>query len=164
MRKRVHRRRRINRKSRGKNGNRAGIFVMAVFCSVMAGYITANYIIGPAVGLESQTVFSDFINNRQQTVEKEVDKTENNNETDVIQDQVQKQNESGYALQYGSFSSNAAAQQCVNDLASKGIKTEIIEKDSSFKVIGEVFDTKEEAESHKETYSSGEDIFITEIP
>lgn len=166
MRKRTYRRRyNSSRKGRGKNKNTAGVFVLAICCSVIAGYITANYIIGPALGLEAEPAFFGFINDKQETKEKtEKNTTDNSQNKTVLEDEIEVKNKSGFALQYGSFSVKEGAQQCVNDLNTKGIEANIIEKDGSYKVIGKIFDTKDEARAFKDAHDDGKDIFITEIP
>ena len=162
--KRRMRRKRHNhyRKNANKTGKVLSVVIVIGF-SVLAGYVTANYMIGPMLGLESEQVFSDFLNDKKET-EKEDKTTEKNNETKVVQDKVEVETETGFALQYGSFSAREGAQECVRDLESRGIDASIIEKDGSFKVIGKVFATKDEARAWKDTSGTGEDIFITEIP
>lgn len=163
--------RRMRRKRRGsyrKEVNMSGkvlSVVLIIGFSVLAGYMTANYLIGPMLGLESEQVFSDFLNNEENKENKNEDKTQKQTEeTKVVQDKVEVQNETGFALQYGSFSAKEGAEQCVSELESQGIEARILEKDGSYKVIGKVFATKEEAVAEKNTSAGGKDIFITEIP
>ena len=161
MRRRMRRRR--HRAHRGEKTVTGRVMpVLFVICfSVLAGYITANYMIGPMLGLESEPVFSDFIKNKK---EDSTPETKNTNETKVVQDTVNVQSESGYALQYGSFSTKGGAEQFAAELAADGTETRIIEKDQSYKVIGKVFETKQEARNYKDSTAAGKDIFITEIP
>lgn len=156
------RRRRYNA-YRGQNIKGRALSVVLVIClSVAAGYMTATQVLGPALGLETQQTFLDFVNDK-------TDKTENKEEknsetTTVVEDQVEVDTDSGYALQYGSFSTEEGAQECLEDLTASGIEAEIIEKDGMYKVIGQLFNTKEEARTFKEENSQNEDVFITEIP
>lgn len=161
MKRKTRRRRTYHRKSDMK----IKVFsaVMAVFFSVGAGYVTATYIIGPALGLDAQPMFSDFLKKESVEEEKKNNKNENEN-VKIVQDELPVNTESGYALQYGSFSSKEGAQTCVDKLSGMGITAEIIEKDNCYKVIGEVFETKSEAEKSKQQVPVTEDVFITEIP
>lgn len=72
---------------------------------------------------------------------------------------------SGYCIQFGSFTTKAAADELVSQLSASGIKASAIEKDGSFKVVGEIFGEKEAARTaaaaiDRTIYS---DIFITDI-
>ncbi len=161
MKRRMRRKRHnAHRRDTGMTGKALSVMVIICF-SVLAGYITANYMIGPMLGLESEPVFSDFLNEKKEDTESE---PEDKKGTKVVQDTLPVQNQSGFALQYGSFSVREGAKQYADELAADGIDTSIIEKDGSYKVIGKVFKTKEEARAYKESEDAGKDIFITEIP
>ncbi len=159
-------RRRRRRRNVYKNTNikgRAFSAVMVICFSVIAGYMTATYIIGPALGLETQPAFFDFINNDDNKESENTDGSDSG-EKQVVQDTLETDTENGYALQYGSFSSMDGAQKCADDLKSMGIEAEIIEKDGSYKVIGQLFETKEAARTYMEQETWTEDVFITEFP
>ena len=160
MKRRVKRRKTAYRKNDCKT--KAVSFVLIICFSVAAGYLTATYLIGPALGLETEAVFFDFLKNDAEQKESRDKKDEK--EKEVVQDQLTVKSENGYALQYGSFSSMAGAEECVNDLAESDISAEIVKKDNSYKVIGEVFATREEAEESKKKLSENKEVFITEIP
>ena len=137
---------------------------IVIFLSVAAGYFTATQLLGPALGLETQQTFFDFIKDKQDSI------TENNDKKDgkdsditVVEDKAEPETENGFALQYGSFSAKSGAKECAEDLKSSGIDAEIIEKDGMYKVIGNIFDTKQEAESYREKNPQKEEVFITEI-
>ena len=156
------RRRRRHNAYRGSDLKAKAVSVMLVIClSVAAGYVTATQLVGPALGLETQQTFFDFINEKEEKTEQKDDK---DSETTVVEDQVDVETDSGFALQYGSFSSKEGAQECLDDLTASGIEAEIIEKDGMYKVIGQLFDTKAEAETFKEQNPQDEEVFITEIP
>ncbi len=73
---------------------------------------------------------------------------------------------SGYALQFGLFSTRARAQELADKLEKEGIDAEIKEtEDGQFKVLSPLADTKEEAlETLKNTESDYvDDIFITKV-
>ena len=84
--------------------------------------------------------------------------------SDVVAEVSEPALESGYGIQFGSFSTRAAAESLVADLNGNGIEAEIVERDHRYKVIGTLFSTREEAVSamglvNREMYS---DVFITE--
>ena len=163
MRRRVKRKRTVRRNNDYKV--KAVSFVLIICFSVAAGYLTATYLIGPALGLEAESVSFDFL--KKETEKDKVNKNgteDEQDDTELVQDRLTVETEHGYALQYGSFSSKKGAKACVNELAGAGIDAEIIEKDGSYKVIGEVFDTRKEAEESKKKVSADKDVFITEIP
>ena len=74
--------------------------------------------------------------------------------------------QAGYALQFGAFSSKAAAQSLSDALHEKGIDTKIVELDGVFKVLSPVSEGKTQAlaalEKVKEKAVS--EVFITEEP
>ena len=162
MKRRRHRRKYTTYKSGGFK-LKAASAVLAICISVAAGYVTATQLIGPALGIESKPVFFDFMDEKKQEKNDNKDSVKDK-ENQVVQDEINVQVESGFALQYGSFSSREGAQECADQLKKDGIEAQIIEKDNSFKVIGQIFDTKDEARNHKENVSESEDVFITEIP
>ena len=163
MNKRVRRKRHSAYRRKANMTSKILSVVIVIGISVLAGYMTANYVLGPMLGLESEPAFSDFVKEKKDA-EKEKKTELPESETKVVEDQIPVQSEKGFALQYGSFSSKNGAQQCADELKSKGIETSIIEKDGNYKVIGKVFDTKEEARMHKNTSAAEGDIFVTEIP
>lgn len=74
--------------------------------------------------------------------------------------------DSGYALQFGLFSTKSRAQELANKLEKEGIDAQIKEtEDGQFKVLSPLADTKEEAlETLKNTESDYvDDIFITKV-
>lgn len=75
---------------------------------------------------------------------------------------------SGYSIQYGSFSTEDAANELVSELRASGLTAQIVRKDDMYKVIGQLFKTKEEAVSAKNDvimYANPEyaDVFVTNI-
>ncbi|MCI8631218.1 MAG: SPOR domain-containing protein [Firmicutes bacterium] len=57
--------------------------------------------------------------------------------------------QSGYVIQFGSFSSEGAADQLVNELKNSGIDASIAQKDGLYKVVGQIFADKESALNNK---------------
>ena len=160
MKRRVKRGRNVHKKTDYKN--KAVAFILIICISVAAGYLTATYLIGPVLGLETETVSFDFL--KKETRDGKKRKESKDIDKKVIQDQLKVEEKKGYALQYGSYSNKSGANECVNELKKSGIKADIIEKDGSYKVIGEVFATREEADASKEKSAVEEDVFITGIP
>lgn len=157
------RKRRTGKPYRNNNiKNKFLSFVLVVCVSVAAGYLTANYILGPVLGLEPRPSFFEFTGD-----DKNEKKQENDKKTEtetIIEDKAGSTTETGFALQYGSFSSEQGAGECVDDLKKSGINAEIVEKDGMYKVVGDLFETKEEARSHLEESNQQDGVFITEIP
>ena len=71
----------------------------------------------------------------------------------------------GYCIQFGSFTTRDAAQELVSQLSTSGINAAILEKDGAFKVIGDLFKTKEAAVEAKNKIMAQQynDAFITFI-
>lgn len=141
--------------------------LIVVSLSVAAGYLTATKLLGPALGLESQPTFFEFIKEKQKLTNEKKDtkeqKKETNNDKEVIEDGITDDGKEGFALQYGSFSNRAGAEECTDELKEKGISTEIVEKDGMYKVIGDLFGTKAEAEIYRDTNPQDQEVFITQI-
>lgn len=57
--------------------------------------------------------------------------------------------QSGYAIQFGSFSTEGAANELINELKNSGIDAAVTQKDGMYKVIGQLFADKESAVSAK---------------
>jgi len=160
MKRKAHRRKKAHRKN-DKKISIAAIIIIILF-SITAGYITATYVFAPILGLDAGALSFELI-------KKDNDKVNDNqkdkeNKIKVVQDEINKDNDCGYALQYGSFSSETGAKECMNALAVKGIEARIIQKDGAFKVIGKVFDTKDDARAYRDSVGDIDDVFITEIP
>lgn len=53
--------------------------------------------------------------------------------------------QNGYCIQFGSFSTKQSAENLISELKSSGITAEIVEKEGAFKVVGQLFEQKEQA-------------------
>lgn len=158
-----------NRRNTDVKGKFTTLFII-ICLSAAAGYLTATYIIGPALGLDTAPL---FFNNREdaedsKSSEKDDKKQDSQkvvaDQTDKEPDETEGLAESGYVLQYGSFSSKEAAENCISDLKKSGIEAEVLEKDGVYKVISPLFDTEEDARSKMEKQKDVVDVFITHIP
>lgn len=70
---------------------------------------------------------------------------------------------SGYALQFGSYTTKSAAEKSLKQLEESGIAAGIKEKDGYYKVIGKLFDTKEAAKKHLDELDTDAAAFVTEL-
>lgn len=149
---------RQNRRNTEGGGNLATA-VIVICLSLAAGYFAAAYVVGPLLGLDT----APLVFNEQKAGDKK-DNVKAEEKEDLEPDGTEGLAESGYVLQYGSFSSKEAAENCVNELSRSGIEAEIIEKDGAYKVISPLFDTEQEARVKMETQKNYVDVFITHFP
>lgn len=161
-------RRRIRRyrSQRGNSGVKflgiTGIMIVAVIC----GYLTARFIIAPLLGYDTEVLKLDFpsklISVLQTGAEDDTDAQEANggNKKDGEQ-----KNRSGYALQFGLFSTRQRAEELCENLKSEGIDAEVKKVDDQYKVVSPLVDTKEEALTALKNTESDfvSDIFITRL-
>ena len=131
-RRKIRKRKSTSQNSRMKFSSFLGIMILAVFL----GFLTARFVVGPLIGYDA-----DESPARAASDEKDKEK-ENETETDA---EASAEPEKGYALQFGAFSSEDAAQELADNLKSRGITTEIIQDDDIYKVIGPILSTKEKA-------------------
>lgn len=152
--------------------------VIVIIClSVCAGYLTAKYVVCPVLGYEPAGL--SVLQEKEESTEKKDNKVaekssepeesssaaqkDSGSGADVIEDQVKVEQTSGYALQFGSYSTKEAAEKSVKELKSSGIETKVIEKDGAYKVIGEIFDTKDEAKAALEEMDESVGAFVASI-
>lgn len=143
--------RHVNSRNSGKGKGADVIIVLAI--AAFAGYLTATYLIVPLLGIDIKTG---------EEVNKEIEKPSLElQETEPAETEPEK---SGYALQYGSFSTKEGADQCSAELSGSGITAEVIEKDGLYKVIGKSFDTEAEAEAYILQNPSSHEVYVTQLP
>ena len=131
-RRKIRKRKSTSQNSRMKFGTFLGIIVLAVFL----GFLTARFVVGPLIGYDA-----DESPARAASDEKE----KSTGEKDKDEKEVSAELEKGYALQFGAFSTEDAAQDHADNLKSSGITAEIIQDDDIYKVIGPILSTKEKA-------------------
>ncbi len=73
---------------------------------------------------------------------------------------------SGYCIQYGCFSSESAAMKLIEELEASGLTARMVKQDDKYKVVGQIFSTREEAADAQKAvieYGAPEyrDVFIT---
>lgn len=156
-RRKVRKRRAQAENSRMKLTAITGIMLLAVFL----GFLTARFVIGPIIGYNA-----DESEIRLAEEQNEPEAAENDsmdiNDNDGQEQSVSTVPTEGYALQFGVFSTEGAAEELSKQLASKGIDTEIVEVGDVFKVISPVTEDREAAISALEDAKSKEvtDVFI----
>lgn len=149
-----NRRRIKKRKSSSEKTKMKFIAVLVIITiTVVLGYLTARFIIGPILGYDAdESPINVYDSN---TSNKDDSKEVNNEEkTDNVS--------SGFALQFGVFSTKEAAQELVNSLAGKGIEANIVEENNQYKVISPIIQTKDEAlgKLNEIKDKNVEDVFI----
>ena len=140
------------RKVKSENSRvKIGVFAGIIMLAIVLGFLTARFVIGPMIGYNAD----------ESPVELEKTATEADTEQRVQGEMP----EEGYALQFGAFSTKAAAEKLAEALRLKGIETKIVEADDVFKVVTPVIDDREAAlkalEESKE--KDVEDVFITSM-
>ena len=134
MKKRGVRRKVRKRKSNVQNSRmKFGAFFGIILLAVVLGYLTARFAIGPLIGYDAdespaKAAGDDGTENSAEEIE----------ETGALP-------EDGYALQFGAFSTEEAANELAASLKSRGINTDVVKIDDIYKVISPVLSTKEAA-------------------
>lgn len=123
-----------------------GIIVIAL----IAGYFSARFVIAPMMGYDTAALNVSLHLPNGKLIKKE--------------NKEQKKNES-YALQFGAFSTESAANELQKKLRNDGFDTQVKHIDDKYKVIGELLDTKEAALKmlKENTEDISEDVFVTTI-
>lgn len=147
-------RRKMRRYSRGarNSGMKFTGFFAIIIIAVICGYLTARYIIAPFLGYNTDVLKPDLTAKFEEML-KEKDRTSEDSDK-------------RYALQYGVFSSRESAESLVSKLTNEGKTASIEEVDGNFKVLGEIFDSKEEATKELKELKTqvASDVFVTVIP
>jgi cell division protein FtsN len=130
------------------NVNFAPVIVMLCL-SVGCGYMAAKYVVQPVVNYVPQiTETSDKAKSSTKIIEEEIEIESAENVT-------------GYALQYGCYSGKASAEAAMKNMNIDG--AQIIEQNNMFKIIGELYKTKDEAKSALNQLPDKTEAFVTEI-
>ncbi len=137
-RRKIRKRKSTSQNSRMKFGTFLGIIVLAVFL----GFLTARFVVGPLIGYDAGESPARAASDEKEKESGEKDKKEKKDTDDT---EASAGLEKGYALQFGAFSTEDAAQDLADSLKSSGITTEIIKEEDIYKVIGPILSTKEKA-------------------
>lgn len=170
-----------NSKIRGVN---LSLIIVIIFLAVVSGYITTKLFIYPLIlGQPAvfETDFPEIVYGKKEDGTEIINESENVSEptpekniisqigNDVSQGAVETELDlSGYSIQYGAFTSEGAAEELVNELKESGLTAQIINDGKSFKVIGQIFDAKEEAVSARDLVlqyadEKYKDVFVTDL-
>jgi len=160
------RRAKVSRQFRKKRAKPNLLPVVLILClAVGCGYATANYVVEPVVNYVPQM-------NEDETEQTEQDNDTDDGEADkssaeqdgVVEDEVSVEetgNISGYALQFGCYSSKASAENAMSSLDVSDLQ--ILKQDSMYKIVGEVFETKDEARTALQELTDPSQAFVTTI-
>ncbi len=167
----VHRRVSGNRR-RTPKANFAPV-IMILCLSILCGYATARYVVEPVVNYVPQVSekmsgsrTADKDDAEQKTAEN-VKETENASEAtdrNVVEDSAsveQKGDIKGYALQFGCYSSRAAAETAAGELGESG--TEVTEQNDMYKILGKIYDNKEDARKALDGLDDPSRAFVTPV-
>lgn len=143
--------------------------LLILIAAVVAGYLTTRFVLYPLLGFEfpsletiwdkyRPSVSEDKDSNKEKT---EDSKSETKEQKTIVEDGVNT-SEEGYVIQFGSFSTKEAAKERVSELKDEGIKTSVMEKDDYYKVVGEIFTTKDKAKTAMADIDY-DGVFVTEL-
>lgn len=159
----MHRRRRQAR-SRYRSRNRyqprnrnkltfAPVIVMLCL-SIGCGYAAAKYVVEPVV---------QYVPQIKAEKDKETDLTKIADDKTIVDEaEVEDAGDvSGYALQFGCYSGEASAELAMPSIGVEGLK--VIEQDDLYKIIGEIYKTKDEAKKALDDLPDTVNAFVTPI-
>lgn len=176
------------RKSRTENSKmKITVFGCIILLAIFLGFLTARFVIGPLIGYNAdespvQLKQNEVAESPEESKEGESaegadataasdTKTEksadsdNDSEAEAADASDSEMPQEGYALQFGAFSTEDAAEKLSEALRLKGIETKIVETGGAFKVISPVLADRDAAlealDDSKE--KEVEDVFITAL-
>lgn len=171
-----NRRRSVHRRvSRGRRMPKAGLapVIMILCLSVLCGYATARYVVEPVVNYVpqvserisgSKTADKDDAEQKNTDRVKETEKASEATDRNVVEDGAaveQKGDIKGYALQFGCYSSRAAAETAAGELGESG--TEVTEQNDMYKILGKIYDNKEDARKALDGLDDPSKAFVTPV-
>lgn len=174
-RRKIKRYRNSRRNSGMKFAGIIGIMIAAVIC----GYLTARFVIAPLLGYDTEVLKLDFPSKMTALIDTwENSGNDKENEEQADEESVTEEKkpekeetsekpeeETGYALQFGVFTTKSRAEELKSKLSADGITSQIKESENKYKVISSLFDTKEDAVKQLKETKTGlvSDIFIAVI-
>lgn len=151
--------------------------VMVLCLSVACGYATAKYVVEPVVNYVPQISEKISQDDDSDTSGKESVKdpaaekssAENDEKNDekretVVEDEAKVEHKGkikGYALQYGCYSSRAAAETAAGTIGKDDI--EVTEQNDMYKVLGKTYDTKDEAKNALNDLADPSEAFVAPV-
>lgn len=158
---RKKRRSRGYRSTQKKNGKPNFVPVVVILClSIGCGYATAKYVVDPVVNYIPQLTAGDF----RQTEQKESEASKETDESRVLEDDVNVEETGetvGYAVQFGCYSEKESAEKAMAALDMTGLQ--IMEQNDMYKIVGEVFETKEKAKEALDSVPDSVKAFVTTL-
>ena len=114
--------------------------VIVMLClSIGCGYAAAKYVVDPVVNYVPQLT----------SEKKQADEISNTETPSAVDEKVSNKEEegkiAGYALQFGCYSGQAAAESIIPSIGVDGLQ--VIKQDDMYKIVGEVYKTKDEAKN-----------------
>lgn len=157
------RRRRVYRKKQKNSMMKLLCFLGIIIIAVIAGYLTARYIIGPILGYDTEVLKIDFPSVNTSETSKTNDKKANLFEKKVSKAEDSNTNEEGFYLQFGVFENRDGAEELAKRLQDSNIDVDIVKKDGKYKVLSSLITSKEKAIKKLKNIKSADDIdvFIT---
>lgn len=143
---------------RRKNGNTYKLIALILCVSIGCGYAAAKYVVEPVVNYVPRAVEMSA-QNKSSEAEKNTEEP-----AKVVEDTVDVKDTksvSGYAVQFGCFSSRDAAEAVKNNIDVQGLQ--IIENNDMYKIIGEIYSEKEKAKQALKEVPDGIDAFVTAV-
>ena len=138
--------------------------VIVILClSIGCGYATAKYVVEPVVNYAPQ-VAERFSQEEESSDNETADKNDENTGGSIVEDGVEAENSGkvkGYALQFGCYSDKASADSALSSLGIEGAT--VIEQEDLYKIIGEIYDKKDEPRSALGDLPEGTSAFVTTI-
>lgn len=119
-----------------------------------AGQNAEQAVTGSGIGEEPKNDANDGSGTNDVKITDDAQGSGGTGDAKIVEDQlsINKGNEvsapvaqSGYCIQFGSFSTKLSAENLVSQLKAGGITSEIVEKDGAFKVVSQLFEQKDQA-------------------
>jgi cytoskeletal protein RodZ len=162
----INHRRIKKRKSQVQNSKVKFIGILVIMgIAVFLGYLTARFVIGSLLGYnsdESPITITEETKDSTDSSQASTEDSTDDSASDSTDDSASTVTSSGYALQFGAFSTESAAKELKETLAEKGIETNIVQDGEIYKVISPIIKQKDEAESKMSELKEQDvqDVFI----
>ncbi|MDO4545232.1 MAG: SPOR domain-containing protein [Bacillota bacterium] len=138
------------------------ILCMAIGC----GYVTAKYVVDPVVNYVPELVAEKQQEETKDDSQKQTEAQDQKEDStaDVVEDDVKVEETgkvTGYALQFGCYSSQEAAEKAMSSLGVTGLR--VLKQNKMYKIVGDAYDTKKEARSALEELPETANAFVTTL-
>ena len=160
--------RRRARSRRGRFGRKEKLNftpVIVILClSVACGYATAKYVVDPVVNYVPQLMAEKEQESTEPENKKEEQPLKESEKSKIVEDDVDIKETGkikGYALQFGCYSTESAAEAVMPTLGVENLQ--IIDQNDMYKIIGEIYKSKEEARKALAALPESAGAFVTTI-